>query len=88
MTGRARAILYALDEYAAPITVATLKEITGRTSFIYGTARRLEALGYLTSFERGTSMSVIVARGGRPRRYYALTSKARTWLAQRPVEIP
>jgi DNA-binding PadR family transcriptional regulator len=85
MTGRARAILYALA--FDPATVSTIKEITGRTSFIYGTVRWLEQQGYVESFERAGSMSVMVARGGRPRRYYQLTLAGSAWLRARPREM-
>jgi DNA-binding PadR family transcriptional regulator len=78
MTGRARAILYALRFEA--ITVQTLKEWTGRTSFIYGTVHSLERQGLILSFERDEKIEV---RGGRPRRYYALTTNGRAWIDAR-----
>lgn len=88
MNGRARAILYALSALPVAATVSTLKEITGRTSFIYGTVRWLEDEGFVSSFEHAGSMSVMVARGGRPWVYYALTSKGHQWLKTRPKEMP
>lgn len=78
MTGRARAILYALR--FEPATVTSIKELTGRTSFIYGTVRSLERKGLVLSFERDEMLD---ARGGRPRRYYALTQNGRAWIAAR-----